>query len=147
MQASDTHADIYIMMLTVSPIKLCICSSRVFINPFIKVDILSFFFYVKTYKLETKASFLRPQWEEWVTNNLTGRHSRYHLPNKKMEKYIICPKAPMHTIDNLFVKFSISNEPRWLFGTNSIKSIELWKIFFLWFMKLVHMVPKAFAGH
>ena len=60
------------MMLKVSPIKLCICSSRVFINPFIKVDILSFFFYVKTYKLETKASFLRPQGEEWVTNNLTG---------------------------------------------------------------------------
>ena len=47
-----------------------ICSSRVFINPFNKVDILSFFFMSR--QLETKASFLRPQGEEWVTNNLTG---------------------------------------------------------------------------
>ena len=99
MQASDTHADIYIMMLTVSPIKLCICSSRVFINPFIKVDILSFFFYVKTYKLETKASFLRPQGEEWVTNNLTGRHSRYHLHNKKKWKWYFITKIVLTYCD------------------------------------------------
>ena len=67
-----------------------VCSSRVFINPFYKVDILSFFFMSR--QLETKASFLRPQGEEWVTNNLTGRHSRYHLPNKKWKNTIFAQK-------------------------------------------------------
>ena len=48
-------------------------------------------------QLETKASFLRPQGEEWVTNNLTGRHSRYHLHNKKWKNTIFVLKVHLFT--------------------------------------------------